>query len=66
MTRDQHHQTESTDHECIAHSREAMRSPKFRPHALNQPPKPIDSFTNASIIPKVSAATDETNGQTGF
>ncbi len=66
MTPVQHHHRQSTDHECIAHSRERMRSPKFRPHALNQPSKPFSSFTNASARPKVSGAFDETNAKTAL
>ena len=64
MTRNQDHQTEITDHEGIARSRESMRSPEILPAAPDQPAKPFDSTTDASAIAPASAATDQTNAQT--
>jgi len=58
MTRNQRH-TKIKDHECIAHSREAMRSPKFLPPGPDCTAKPLDGTKDASASAPVSAETDQ-------
>ncbi len=59
MTRNQHH-TKIKDQECIAHSREAMRSAKILPSGPDQPAKPFDGNKDASEWAPVLTATDDT------
>ena len=63
MTRNQHHHTKIKDHECIAHSREGMRSAKFLPPGPDCTAKPFDGNTHASASAPVSAATDQRRAQ---
>ena len=64
MTRNQHHQTEITDHEAIAGSREGVRSPRILPPGPDQPAKPFQSTPDAFAIAPASAAAAQTNAQT--
>lgn len=66
MTHNQDRQTEITDHECIARSRERTRSPKIPAPGPDHPAKPFDGTTDASESAPVSTATDETNAKTNL